>query len=96
MANSAPYARGGYAAVLRRQIAAADKQPNSICLSAWDLAKPYAHLGQREHTLELLEEELQFRDPSLLEVQNDPAFDFLHDDERYRSLIKIIGLPPAW
>jgi hypothetical protein len=29
-------------------------------------------------------------------VQNDPAYDFLHSDERYRSIIKRVGLPPAY
>jgi len=29
-------------------------------------------------------------------IQNDPEFDFLHSDERYRALVKKIGLPPAY
>jgi hypothetical protein len=32
----------------------------------------------------------------MLDIQNDPAYDFLHSDERYRSIIRKIGLPPAW
>jgi hypothetical protein len=32
----------------------------------------------------------------LLWIQTDPAFDFLHTDERYRSIIRRVGLPPAW
>jgi hypothetical protein len=34
--------------------------------------------------------------PLLLWIQNDPAYDFLHSDERYRSIIRGIGLPPAY
>jgi hypothetical protein len=29
----------------------------------------------------------------LLNVQFNPAYDFLHSDERYRSIIKKIGIP---
>jgi hypothetical protein len=32
----------------------------------------------------------------MLDIQNDPAYDFLHNDQRYRSLITKIGLPQAW
>jgi hypothetical protein len=32
----------------------------------------------------------------LLYIQCNPAFDFLHSDPRYRSLIHRIGLPPAY
>jgi hypothetical protein len=34
--------------------------------------------------------------PFPLDIQNDANFDFLHTDERYRSLIQRIGLPPAY
>jgi hypothetical protein len=29
-------------------------------------------------------------------LQKEPAFDFLHSDERYRALVRKIGLPPAY
>jgi TolB-like protein len=91
------YARGGYEAVLRWRIADAETRSKTQYVSpVRELAYPYAQLGQRERTLELLEEGFRDRDPNLLDVQNDPAFDFLHNDERYRSLIRRIGLPPAW
>jgi hypothetical protein len=40
--------------------------------------------------------QLREPDPNLLWIQCDPAFDFLHTDQRYRSLIQRIGLPPAY
>ena len=49
-----------------------------------------------EKTLALLEAGLRERNPSLLWIQCDPAYDFLHKDERYRSIIRKMGLPPAW
>jgi hypothetical protein len=60
------------------------------------LAYAYAQLGEREKTLALLEEGYSQHSPSMLDIQNDSAYDFLHTDQRYRSLIQKIGLPPAW
>jgi hypothetical protein len=36
------------------------------------------------------------RCPQLLWIQTDPAFDFLHQDARYQSLIRQLGLPPSY
>jgi TolB-like protein/DNA-binding winged helix-turn-helix (wHTH) protein/tetratricopeptide (TPR) repeat protein len=90
------YAQGGYKAVFRGRIAYEEKQSTTRYISPYDLAQSYAELKQKEKTLDLLEEGLRVRDPNLLYVQCDPAFDFLHTDERYRDIIRRIGLPPAW
>jgi TolB-like protein/DNA-binding winged helix-turn-helix (wHTH) protein len=90
------YAKGGYEAVFRGRIASDEKRSKSEYVSPVSLALPYAELKQKEKTLDLLEEGFRVRDPNLLYVQCDPAYDFLHNDERYRALIKKIGLPPAW
>jgi tetratricopeptide (TPR) repeat protein len=90
------YAQGGYKAVFRGRIAYEEKQSRTRYVSPYDLAQSYAELKQKEKTLDLLEEGFRVRDPNLLYVQCDPAYDFLHSDERYRSLIRKIGLPPAW
>jgi hypothetical protein len=45
----------------------------------------------------LFEQGVNERDPLLLLLaQSDPAFDFLHADPRYRSLIQKMGLPPMY
>jgi TolB-like protein/DNA-binding winged helix-turn-helix (wHTH) protein len=90
------YARGGYKAVFRGRIAYEEKQSRTRYVSPFELAQSYAELKQKEKALDLLEEGFRVRDPNLLYVQCDPAFDFLHSDERYRSIIRKIGLPPAW
>jgi hypothetical protein len=73
-----------------------EHQPAGQYLSVVDLATLYAQLNQREKTLALLEEGYRQHSPILLNIQNIADFDFLHKDERYRSLVKKIGLPPAW
>jgi hypothetical protein len=60
------------------------------------IALQYAQLGDKEKTLSLLEDGYRERSPLLLWIQTDPAYDFLHGEERYRSIIKGIGLPPAY
>jgi tetratricopeptide (TPR) repeat protein len=90
------FERGGYNAVVRSEIHRMEHQPAGQYLSVVDLATLYAQLNQREKTLALLEEGYRQHSPILLNIQNIADFDFLHKDERYRSLVKKIGLPPAW
>ena len=65
-------------------------------VSPMEFALQYAQLGRREETLASLEEAYQQHAPDLLWVQNDPAYDFLHTDERYRAIIKRMGFPPLY
>jgi hypothetical protein len=44
-------------------------------------------------TLGFLQAAYDERSPRLVYLKVEPAFDFLHDDERYRDLVRKIGLP---
>jgi TolB-like protein/DNA-binding winged helix-turn-helix (wHTH) protein len=88
--------QGGYKAVVLGQLDYYKKLSEKQYVSRLEFAKYEAQLGRREETLASLEEGYQQKDPELLWIQNDPAYDFLRTDERYRSLIRKIGLPPAW
>ena len=90
------FEQGGYKAVIRWQLGDLKKKSSSQYVSPVDLSLLYAQLGDREKTLSLLEQGYREHSPLLLWVQNDPAYDFLHADERYRSIIKRVGLPPAY
>jgi TolB-like protein/DNA-binding winged helix-turn-helix (wHTH) protein/Tfp pilus assembly protein PilF len=90
------FERGGYKAVVVGQVDYYKKLSEKQYVSPLQRATFNAQLGRREETLALLEEGYQQRDPELLWIQNDPAYDFLHGDERYRSIIRRIGLPPAY
>jgi hypothetical protein len=65
-------------------------------VSPWDTAFTSAFLGDKEQTLKFLEIAYRERSPWIVFLQKEPVFDFLHSDERYRVLVKKIGLPPAW
>jgi len=64
-------------------------------VSPFDVAMQYAFLGDQEQTLKFLDAAYRERSPWLPFLQNEPVFDFLHPDPRYRALVNKIGLPPA-
>lgn len=90
------YARGGFKAVLLGHIANEERRSKLEYVSPVTLALFYGELKQKEKTLDLLEEGLRIHDSNVLYIQCDPAFDFLHNDPRYRAVINRIGLPHAW
>ncbi|HSE37206.1 MAG TPA: hypothetical protein VLG74_07885, partial [Blastocatellia bacterium] len=47
--------------------------------------------GERELALEFLERAYKERDPMLVAVRTDPAFDELREDPRFSALLKRIG-----
>jgi TolB-like protein/DNA-binding winged helix-turn-helix (wHTH) protein len=65
-------------------------------VSSWDIAFRYAFLRDKEETLKFLETAYRQRSIDIVFLQKQPVFDFLHSDERYRALVKKIGLPPAY
>jgi TolB-like protein/DNA-binding winged helix-turn-helix (wHTH) protein len=88
---------GGYAAVVRLQLAAVEKRARTGRVSTFQLADLHGRLSEHDETLALIERGVNERDPQmLLLAQSDPAFDFLHRDPRYRSLIQKMGLPPMY
>jgi hypothetical protein len=60
------------------------------------MASIIAYTGGKEQTLKYLEEAYREHDPGVINVQNEPLFDFLHNDPRYRALVGKIGLEPAY
>jgi tetratricopeptide (TPR) repeat protein len=86
----------GYKGVIRWQMTQLKKKSTIQYVSPVALAYYHAKLGQREETIALLDEGYRQRAPALLWIQADPAFDFLHSDERFRSIITRIGLPLAY
>ena len=90
------FQQGGCKNVIRWQVGDLKKKSSSQYVSPVDLSLLYAQLGDREKTLSFLEQGYREHSPLLLWVQNDPAYDFLHSDERYRLVIRNMRLPPAY
>jgi TolB-like protein len=93
-AVSRAFNHGGIDAVVRWQIASAQKLTTKQYVSPVYLAQLHAQLGEREPTLSLLEEGFRQHSPLLLWIQRYPEFDFLHSDPQYCSLVQRAALPP--
>jgi tetratricopeptide (TPR) repeat protein len=90
------FERGGDRSVAAWRLNKTKEQARKSYISPWVLAYAYARLGQRDKTLEFLERALQEHSAPLVFLQNEPRFDFLHSDQRYRDIVRKLGLPPAY
>jgi TolB-like protein/DNA-binding winged helix-turn-helix (wHTH) protein len=88
--------RGGARGFVRWQLGRRLLQSKSRYVSPVELASYYAQLGDKERTLALLEEGYQQHSTGTLWIQGDPAFDFLHSDSRFRSIVQRTGVTPAY
>jgi TolB-like protein/DNA-binding winged helix-turn-helix (wHTH) protein len=82
------YNRGGVRGFVRWQLDRRLLQAKSHYVSPVELASYYAQLGDKERTLALLEEGYRQRATDTLWIQGDPAYDFLHSDPRFRSIVQ--------
>lgn len=60
------------------------------------LARAWARRGRAKEALHYLEEACGERSAWLVFLQNDPVYDFLHGDPRYRALVEKLGFPPQY
>ena len=95
-AERGAFERGGERAVEQLGVARALKQSRKGYVSPSDIAQAYGFAGDKEHTLRYLELAYHERSPWIIFVQKEPVYDFLHSDQRYRDLVKAIGLPPTY
>jgi TolB-like protein/DNA-binding winged helix-turn-helix (wHTH) protein len=87
---------GGASAVAAWELEGTRARARKGYVSPWNLALRCARLKRTEETLALLESAYREHSARLVYLQAEPDFDFLHDDERYRALVRRIGLPPAF
>jgi TolB-like protein/DNA-binding winged helix-turn-helix (wHTH) protein len=89
------YHLGGRKAALQWQLDQLQRKATTTYVSPVDLALIHAQLGDREQTLSLLEQGVREHSPLLLWIHLDPAYDFLNNDERYRSIIQQLAIATA-
>jgi TolB-like protein/DNA-binding winged helix-turn-helix (wHTH) protein len=86
------YERGGVRGFVRWQLDRRLIQAKNHYVSPVELASYYAQLGDKERTLALLEEGYRQRATDTLWIQGDPAYDFVHADPRFRSIVQKTGV----
>ncbi len=90
------YAQGGSKAVAQWIATAVEAIAHEEYVSPWDIAQNVAYTRDKDKTLKYLEAAYREHSPGLIGIQNEPVFDFLHDDPRYRTLVTKLGLPPSY
>ncbi len=90
------YQGGGRRAVLQLRLNNLKMRSRKEYVSSFELAEDYADLGMKDETIQKLEDAYRDRMMNLVFLQQEPDFDFLHSDERYRGLVRNIGLAPAY
>jgi hypothetical protein len=90
------FASGGGEAVAEWDINKAKAQARKGYVSPWQLAYLSARVRRTDEMLRYLEEAFREHSARIIFLQVEPVFDFLHADERYRALVKKIGLRPAY
>jgi hypothetical protein len=63
-------------------------------VSPFDIAVIYTGLDDKEHAMEWLEKAADDRSLEMIFLKVDPRFDRLHDDVRFRNLLRRMGLTP--
>jgi tetratricopeptide (TPR) repeat protein len=87
---------GGEKAIWEREYKQLKEDIKKRYVSPFALASAAARIGNKEDTLKYLEAAYEERTPWMVLVQFEPDFDFVHGEERYRNIIKKMGLPPAY
>jgi TolB-like protein/Tfp pilus assembly protein PilF len=68
--------------------------PKDRYVSPYCVAMAYAALDENDKAFAYLEEAYEERNPNLIELNTEPAFDRLRQDRRYEELVQRIGLVP--
>ncbi len=72
-----------------------DADAGAVHIYAKDLAAIQLALGDKSRSIELFEQAVAQRDPSVVWLGADPRLDGLREEPRFRALLNTIGLPAA-
>ena len=81
-----------YARMGNRQ-AALDALKTTSDRSAWELGRLYAALGDFDRAFNILNESIDKRDGLLTNLKEDPGFERLHSDPRWKLILRRLSFP---
>jgi TolB-like protein/DNA-binding winged helix-turn-helix (wHTH) protein len=90
------FERGGEKAVAQWFLDRDLSQAKKGYVSPAMLAADYADCGRKEETLAMLESAYREHSPMMVFLQYAPELDGVHDDPRYRKIVKDMNMDPAY
>ncbi|HEY1343118.1 MAG TPA: tetratricopeptide repeat protein [Bryobacteraceae bacterium] len=88
------FAKSGRTQTAKRHLEELRAMAEDDTAIAVELAGVYSGLGDDERTFLWLKRALEVRSQKLRWVRADQRFRRLHDDERFKALVRTVGLPP--
>ena len=89
------YAAAGMSEEMQKVLDELTERSKERYVSPYYVAKIYASLGEKEQALHWLEKGYEERNPDFIELKVEPVLDVLRTDERFRDLLRRVGLAPA-
>ena len=88
------YRKADWKEILREQIRRDEKNitPDNAAVLYYEMACFHARLGNRDEAFKFLDKAYEQRSFGLIMIKADPFLDSLHDDPRFKELVKRIGL----
>ena len=71
------------------------EQARTTYVSPLDMAEAYAYTGNKDQTLNYLEQAYRVHAPWLAFIQRKPVLDFVRSEPRFREIVHEMGLPEA-
>jgi DNA-binding winged helix-turn-helix (wHTH) protein/TolB-like protein/cytochrome c-type biogenesis protein CcmH/NrfG len=84
----------GWQGFIRKLLENAEARDKIKPVSPLTFAGIYVRLGQKNMAFACLDKAFDERDPSIVQLKIEPAYDSLREDSRYTELIRKIGLQP--
>lgn len=78
----------------RAELAGLDAERNRRYVSAWEIARAYAVMGDTDDAMRWLQTALEERAPMMLFIRVHAAFDPIRADPRFTAILRVVGIPP--
>ena len=88
------YAAAGMTGPMQQVIDELNRGAGEHYVSAYNVAKIYASLGDKTQTFAWLEKAIDEHNPDLIELKREPCFDSMRSDPRFAGLLRRVNFPP--
>jgi len=88
------YAAAGITGPMQEVMDELNRGVGTRYVSAYNVAKIYASLGDKTQTLAWLEKAYDEHNPDLIELRREPSFDGMRSDPHFASLLSRMNFPP--